>query len=152
MRHNPDVAPAPAPHSVRLPALLLALAVALAACDGAESPASQDVPDAMLVWQGIAACADCAGIDTRLRLDDGPAGRGRYELVEAYLDEGGAEYYHEEGRWSRAGRILTLRATGGGVRRYRLDRDDRLRAVDRAGRDAGSAAPLLPVAGARQGL
>lgn len=108
--------------------------------------------DAPLAWQGLVACADCAGIDTRLRLERGAGDRARYQLVEAFLDEEGAEYFREEGRWERAGSVLTLRATGGGVRRYRIDRDGSLLAADRAGRDAGTGYALVPVPGPSQGL
>lgn len=100
-----------------------------------------------LVWQGVVACADCLGIDTRLRLEQGAAPAARYQLVEAFLDEAGAEYFREEGRWQRDGAILTLRAQAGGVRRYRIGGDGALVAIDREGREVGDGRSLAPVSG-----
>lgn len=154
LRHNHRVAHASSPHTARLPALML-LALSLAACGNQEPGMDADAGDAAgtpLVWQGLAPCADCAGIDTRLRLERATDGTARYQLVEAFLDGGSAEYYREEGRWERAGRILTLRAATGGVRRYRLDGEGRLLAADRMGREAGAGGPLSPVASDQQGL
>lgn len=153
LRHNRGVAHDPPPRYARVPVLmLLALVAACGNQERATDADAGDAPGAPLVWQGLVACADCAGIDTRLRLERASDGTARYQLVEAFLDGGGAEYYREEGRWERAGRILTLRAATGGVRRYRLDGEGRLLAADRTGREAGSGGPLSPVAASDQGL
>lgn len=123
------------------------LLLALAACgDAARVPGTDpgDAAAAPLVWQGLVACADCAGIDTRLRLEPGAGGAGRYQLIEAFLEGGGAEYYREEGRWNRDGGILTLRAATGGVRVYRVDGAGRLLPADHSGRATAAGGPLLP--------
>lgn len=136
-----------------LPCLVAAL---LCACgDASRAPAR--APDAfgtdeVLVWQGVVACADCAGIDTRLRLQRGRGTAAQYQLVEAFLDDAGAEYFREEGRWEREGAILTLHAQAGGVRRYRIEGDGALVAVDRAGEEAGEGSSLAPVPGATPGM
>lgn len=126
-----------------------AIAVLLGACGEAPRPPAQASDafgtDAVLVWQGVVACADCAGIDTRLRLQRGQT--AQYQLVEAFLDDAGAEYFREEGRWERQGPILTLHAQAGGVRRYRIEGDGALVAVDRAGEEAGEGRSLAPVPG-----
>jgi len=139
------------PRAFRHAACLLALA--LAACgDGSRSAgparAPADFPaDAQLAWQGLLACADCRGIDTRLRLlRAGDA--TRYELVEAFIADDGTEYFREEGRWSREGRVLRLQADAGGERLYALDADGSLHVIDRLGHEAGSGRLLEPVAGA----
>lgn len=132
----------------------LAFAWALAGCaDPPRAPGqadtSPDVPaDAQLAWQGLLACADCGGIDTRLRLLR--AGHAtRYELVEAFLaEEGDVETFREEGHWLREGRLLRLRPDAGGERLYAIDTAGNLRVVDRRGRDAGAGRQLAPVAGA----
>ena len=90
------------------------------------------------------ACADCDGIDTRLRLARGNGVVAQYELVEAYLDGEGAEYSREEGRWRRDGRILRLQPTGGGERLYTIDGAGNLVVVDRRGREAGPGRVLAP--------
>jgi hypothetical protein len=94
-------------------------------------------PDSELSWQGVLACADCDGIDTRLRLQRGNGVVAQYELVEAYLDGEGAEYFHEGRRWRRDGRILRLQATSGGERLYAIDGTGNLVIVDRRGHAAG---------------
>ena len=135
-----------------------ALVVALAACDAGSPPSRR--PDARgaahsadhLAWQGIVACADCAGIDTRLQLDEGAGITARYALVEAFLDRDGAQYFREAGRWERAGAVLVLHADGGGVRRYRIDGDGNLAPADRRGEATEATGLLAPVADASQGL
>ena len=143
------------PDPVRLRRLCLSalLGAGLAACgDAPRAPASADARgpggDAQLAWQGVVACADCAGIDTRLRLA-GSGNDARYQLVEAFLDESGAEYFREEGQWNRVGNVLVLRASNGGVRRYRIGIDGSLLMADRSGREA---ATLAPVPGPPPGL
>lgn len=127
-----------------------ALGAALAGCGDASRAPGAPSPDAgggtHLVWQGVIACADCAGIDTRLRLDQGA--QPHYQLIEAFLDGPGAEYFREEGRWERTGAQLVLHAQAGGVRRYRIGRDGSLVATDHAGRE-GAGGMLAPVTGAQ---
>ena len=133
------------------------LVTALLCACGDASRAPAPAPDAfgtgeVLVWQGVVACADCAGIDTRLRLQRGSGAAAQYQLVEAFLDDRGAEYFREEGRWERQGPILTLHAQTGGVRRYRIEADGALVAADRAGDEAGDGRSLAPVPGAMPGM
>jgi len=136
--------------------LACAVAALLCACGDAPRPPAQAPDafgtDAVLVWQGVVACADCAGIDTRLRLQHGTGAAAQYQLVEAFLDETGAEYFREEGRWERQGAILTLHAQAGGARRYRIEGDGALVAVDRAGDAAGEGRSLAPVPAAVPGM
>src|SRR5688572_16554313 len=98
-----------------------------------------------LAWQGMVACADCDGIDTRLRLRRGNGVVSQYELVEAFLVDEGAEYFHEEGRWRREGRVLHLQPSGGGERRYAIDPEGNLMVIDRRGQLAGDGHVLAPV-------
>jgi uncharacterized lipoprotein NlpE involved in copper resistance len=136
--------------------LACAVATLVCACgDSARAPArAPDTfgSDAVLVWQGVVACADCAGIDTRLSLQQGRDASARYQLVEAFLDEGGAEYFREEGRWERSGTLLTLHARSGGVRRYRIADDGALVATDLGGGEAGQGHSLAPAAGVMPGM
>ena len=138
------------PHDRRSILLLpLLAALVLAACTGkdANAPASTarfESPDAELSWQGVLACADCDGIDTRLRLQRGNGVVAQYELVEAFLDGEGAEYFHEEGRWRRDGRLLRLQANAGGERLYAIDGTGNLVVVDRRGHAAGPGRVLTP--------
>ena len=142
-----------APFRWSLPCLVAAL---LCACgDAPRAPAQAPQAsgaDDVLVWQGVVACADCAGIDTRLRLQGGHGAAAQYQLVEAFLDDAGAEYFREEGRWERQGPILTLHTQAGGVRRYRIEGDGALVAVDRAGGKAGEGSRLAPAPGAMPGM
>ncbi len=129
--------------------LPLFAAMTLAACGDAGTPrdattARFENPDAELRWQGVLACADCDGIDTRLRLQRGNGVVAQYELVEAYLDGEGAEYFHEAGRWRRDGRLLRLQATSGGERLYEIDGTGNLVVVDRLGHAAGPNRVLAP--------
>ena len=98
-----------------------------------------------LAWQGMVACADCDGIDTRLRLRRGNGVVAQYELVEAFLVDEGAEYFHEQGRWRRDGRVLLLTASGGGERRYAIDPEGNLLILDRQGQLVGDGHVLAPV-------
>jgi hypothetical protein len=128
--------------------------VAFAGCGGRSPPEAStggtapgfDTPAAELNWAGVLACADCDGIDTRLRLARGNGVVSQYELVEAFLDGEGAEYFREEGRWRRDGRILRLQATSGGERLYAIDGAGNLVVVDRRGHAAGPGRVLTPVA------
>ena len=144
LRHNRRVTVAAARLSF---AALLALA--LAACgDVGTGHAPRGRPgtvDEDAAWQGVLACADCDGIDTRLRLQRGNGVVSQYELVEAYLDGEGAEYFREQGRWRRDGRMLRLQPDTGGERLYAVDTAGNLVVVDRRGHAAGPGRTLSPV-------
>jgi len=140
---------------VRLPRhcrSVLALAfVLVAGCDRAPAPPSgtEDrlgTPDAELAWQGVLACADCDGIETRLRLQHGNGVVAQYQLVEAFRDGQGAEYFQESGRWRRDGRLLRLLPSQGGERLFVVDGVGNLVVVDRRGHAAGAGRVLTPVA------
>lgn len=147
LRHNRAVK-----HASRHRWLLLA-ALVLAACG--EAP--QGNPDAgsssppfaatsmQQAWQGLLACADCDGIDTRLVLDRSST-PARYELQETFLVDGGGEHFREQGQWRRDGRWLRLQADDGGQRVYAIEADGWLSMRD-AGRSgtAGAGRLLAPV-------
>ena len=148
LRHNRRVTVAPARLSF---AALLALA--LAACGDVgtghapRAPAGATLPGTVddAAWQGVLACADCDGIDTRLRLSRGNGVVSQYELVEAFLDGEDAEYFREAGRWRREGRLLHLLPSQGGERLYAIDGAGNLVVVDRGGHVAGPGRVLSPV-------
>jgi copper homeostasis protein (lipoprotein) len=104
-----------------------------------------------LVWEGVLACADCEGIETRLVLDregiDPIFGSGhaqpRYELLETFLADDGGERYREQGQWQREGRLLRLQAEAGGERVFAIEPDGRLSLRDGNGGEPGGAARLL---------
>ena len=128
------------------------LGVALAGCGERNAPerADKGAPQfngtsEELAWQGVVACADCDGIDTRLRLHRGNGVVAQYELVEAFLVGEGAEYFHEEGRWRRDGRVLRLQPSAGGERLFAIDPAGNLIVIDREGRVAGESHVLSPV-------
>lgn len=133
--------------------LAVLVGVALAGCGERDvspradraAPRFDDAPAEGLGWQGVLACADCDGIDTRLRLRRGNGVVAQYELVEAFLVDEGAEYFHEEGRWRRDGRVLSLQASAGGERRYAIDPEGNLMVIDRRGQLAGDGHVLAPV-------
>ena len=137
------------PAEFRRWSILLSLLL-LAACSGgnndnAPGPTARfDSPDSELTWQGVLACADCDGIDTRIKLHRGNGVVAQYQLSEAFIDGEGAEYFREEGRWRRDGRILRLQATSGGERLYAIDGAGNLVVVDRRGHAAGAGRVLSP--------
>ena len=107
-----------------------------------------------LAWEGVLACADCEGIETRLVLDreaiDPILGardaQPRYELLETFLAVDGGERYREQGQWQREGRLLRLHADAGGERVFAIERDGRLSLRDGNGdAPAGAARLLAPV-------
>ena len=104
-----------------------------------------DSPVEELAWEGTVACSDCDGIQTQLRLQRGNGVVAQYELQEAFLDGEGAEYFREEGRWRRDGRVLHLQPSVGGERLYAIDGAGNLVAIDRRGHAAGPGRTLTPV-------
>ena len=106
-----------------------------------------------LAWEGVLACADCEGIETRLLLEregtDPILGSGigpRYELLETFLADDGGERYREQGQWQRDGRLLRLQADTGGERVFAIEPDGRLSLRDGdGGEPAGAARLLAPV-------
>lgn len=130
----------------------IAISLAFGGCGKRDAPATSDAGTPRfdgrsqeLAWQGVVDCADCDGIDTRLRLHRGNGVVAQYELVEAFLVGEGAEYFHEEGRWRRDGGVLRLQASAGGERRYAIDAEGNLVVIDRDGRLAGDGHVLSPV-------
>ena len=149
VRHNGPVTAAPRRWSFLLAALV---AVAAAGCGERAEPSASpgpaprfDNPDTELAWEGTLACADCDGIETRLRLQHGNGVVAQYELVEAFLAGEGTEYFREQGRWRRDGRILRLLSSTGGERLYAIDGAGNLVVVDRRGHAAGAGRTLSPV-------
>lgn len=67
-------------------------------------------------WQGVLPCADCDGIQTRLRLVSDDQGR-RYELQEAYLASDGGDVFETQGTFDEGTATLDGQATVA----YRLD-------------------------------
>ena len=112
------------------PVFLLAATIALAGCGRAPSdpaPASPSPPAGSLAsaaeatsldatWEGVLPCADCDGIQTRLRLVADEEGR-RYELQEAYLADDGGERFEAQGEWTQESVLID----GAASVVYRLD-------------------------------
>lgn len=129
--------------------LCLLLALAFAGCGEAppaDPPRAEDPHAAdthgTLAWQGLLACADCDGIDTRLVLDrDGM--QARYQLLETFLTGADGDRFSEQGLWRREGRLLRLQADDGGQRVYALEADGRLSLRDPDGGEPPGAARLL---------
>lgn len=115
-----------------LTACLLAALLALAGCGRNDAdtgtattappaPASGDAPSPSAssldaTWQGVLPCADCDGIQTRLRLVADDQGR-RYELQETYLSRDGGEVFEGQGTWNEETAVLDDQPTVV----YRLD-------------------------------
>lgn len=95
-----------------------------------------------LAWQGLLACADCEGIDTRLVLDrDGM--QARYQLLETFIAGDDGDRFSEQGQWRRDGRLLRLQSDDGGRRVYAIEADGRLSLRDADGEAPPGAARLL---------
>ena len=87
------------------------------------APATAEAPDPApadsaldITWQGVLPCADCDGIQTRLRLVADDQGR-RYELQETYLARDGGEVFETQGAWIEESAVINDQATVV----YRLD-------------------------------
>lgn len=126
---------APMPSNRWSAAILLSALLALAACsrtdtgDGADpaptasppaAPAGEPAdPGAQALdstWQGVLPCADCDGIQTRLRLVSDAQGR-RYELQETFLAGDGGEVFEGQGAWVEESAVIDDQPTVV----YRLD-------------------------------
>jgi uncharacterized lipoprotein NlpE involved in copper resistance len=92
-----------------------ASAVAPPASASSESPAP-GATSLDATWQGVLPCADCDGIQTRLRLVADDQGR-RYELQETYLNRDGGEVFEVQGAWVEETAVLDGQSTVA----YRLD-------------------------------
>lgn len=130
----------------------LVAALVLGGCGDVErTSASQgtsprmEAPVDEMAWEGTVSCSDCDGIQTQLRLQRGNGVVAQYELLEAFLDGKEAEYFREEGRWRRDGRVLHLQPSVGGERLYAIDGAGNLVAIDRRGHAAGPGRTLTPI-------
>lgn len=123
--------------------MILALALALlAACAQREhaAPAPPPAPagGAAQTYAGEIPCADCPGIQVVLTL----FADGTYRLRNTYRERGAVVY--ELGHWERVQgdsarlRLFTAGPTGAVVREYRRVAPDRLRQLDREGREIRS--------------
>lgn len=139
-----------------LTAFLLAALLALAGCGRNDAdtdtdagagppappaPASGDAPSPSAssldaTWQGVLPCADCDGIQTRLRLVADDQGR-RYELQETYLAREGGEVFESQGAWAEEAAVLddqptvVYRLDGNGASRwFSLQPDGALEMLD----------------------
>ena len=108
--------------------------LALAACGGPSSPATQALhqladSNGRIQWRGALACADCDGIDTQLVLHR--AGNvSDYTLSETYLAADQGARFVEHGRWQRQADLLQLKGDSGSRRVYALLADGRLQPRD----------------------
>ena len=140
--------------------MLLLTTFAVVACGEMPAPDKQgsarslprfDGSAAQLAWEGVLACADCEGIETRLALEregiDPILGSGnaqpRYELLETFLADDGGERYREQGQWQREGRLLRLQSDAGGERVLAIEPDGRLSLRDGNGGEPPGATRLL---------
>lgn len=102
--------------------------------DAAPGTPSADALDS--TWQGVLPCADCDGIQTRLRLVADAQGR-RYELQETYLADDGSEVFEGQGTWAEETATLDGQPTavyrldtGGASRWFALQPDGALEMLD----------------------
>ena len=131
-------------------AIPLAALLALAGCSrtGSDPAASASAPAASSqapapgsslldsTWQGVLPCADCDGIQTRLRLVADDQGR-RYELQETYLAQDGGEVFESQGDWIEETAVLNDQPTvvyrlqaNGASRWFSLQPDGALEMLD----------------------
>ena len=147
VRHNRPVPP----RSRHLVSLLLGAALGAAGC-GVDAPgAGAGLPlagDGNVAWQGVAPCADCDAIETRLWLAR-EGGEGRYRLEERFIAAEGGQSFAEEGGWRLDDGVLALEGSRGARRHFAVLADGRLRVSDAAGdplRGDGDGDLLVPVA------
>jgi copper homeostasis protein (lipoprotein) len=135
--------------------LVLAMTLALAACDRAADAPAPAAPDATTVapadadagatednfertWLGVLPCADCDGIQTRLLLVR-EGSEQSYELQETYLGADGEAVFDQKGSWTRESddeerSLYRLDPATPGGRRFELRPDGALELLDGAGR------------------
>ena len=116
--------------------------VLLAACDAAPPGAGQAASgpaSSALEFRGERPCADCAGIESWLRLEQ-EGDRRRFRLVEDYRGEGRERRFEDEGEWEAEGDLLRLRSGDGGERVYARIEDGVLQARDARGMPLPAAA------------
>lgn len=122
---------------------LSALAIfPLAACDVAPSGAghvASGPSSSALEFRGERPCADCAGIESWLRLEQ-EGDRRRFRLVEDYRGHGRERRFEDEGEWEAEGDLLRLRSGNGGERVYARIEDGVLQARDARGMPLPAAA------------
>ena len=122
---------------------LSALAIfVLAACDAAPPGAGKVASgpsSSALEFRGERPCADCAGIESWLRLEQ-EGNRRRFRLVEDYRGQGRERRFEDEGEWEAEGDLLRLRSGNGGERVYARVEDGVLQARDARGRPLPAAA------------
>lgn len=102
-----------------------------------DAPAPEPGAEALdATWQGVLPCADCDGIQTRLRLSADGEGR-RYELQETYLARDGGEVFETQGAWLEETAVLGGQSvvvyrldTGGAGRWFALQPDGALEMLD----------------------
>ncbi|HST45751.1 MAG TPA: copper resistance protein NlpE N-terminal domain-containing protein [Luteimonas sp.] len=108
---------------MRLATVLLSTCAVLTGCGTEQVPTAAQLPiargDARVEWRGLAACADCEGIETVLVLERAGDER-RYDLVETFLAEDGGGRFGEVGEWTLQAATLDLSSSTGARRRYRV--------------------------------
>lgn len=125
------------------------LLLAIAGCARAPVPLPGIAQgDGRVEWHGMAPCADCAGIDTRLVLER--KGRERdYMLVETYVADTGTLRFVDRGQWRQEAALLQLQGSAGSRRTYEVRADGRLQSRDSHGRplplqDGALLSPVAP--------
>lgn len=146
MRHNRGMRLFPACGCILAASLFL---LAAAGCGHEQAPLPGIAGgDGRVEWRGMAPCADCDGIDTRLLLERDGDDR-RYLLVETYLADGGGARFLDRGQWRQSAALLRLEGSSGSLRTYTVLDDGRLRASDwhgeaLPGHDDVLLAPVMP--------
>ncbi|WP_160170694.1 copper resistance protein NlpE N-terminal domain-containing protein [Luteimonas huabeiensis] len=85
-----------------------------------------------MAWQGLQACADCAGIETELVLERMDGTRS-FRLTETYLTDLGATPFVDSGGWRVDASLIRLEGEGGSERAYAVLDDGRLQSRDAGG-------------------
>ena len=136
LRDNPGMSP------LRNSAVCALAVSLLAACDAPPPAAGQagaGPSSSALEFRGERPCADCAGIESWLRLEQ-EGDRRRFRLVEDYRGQGRERRFEDEGEWQAEGDLLRLRSTNGGERVYARIDDGALQARDARGMPLPAAA------------
>ena len=97
-------------------------------------------------FRGQRGCADCAGIEAWLTLEQHGEQR-QYRLVELYRGVDRERRFEDVGTWQASGDMLRLDSSAGGERVYLVLPDNRLQANDSRGLPLPAAADelLVPV-------